>query len=305
MLQYLSGVQGAPKQKKTYKNYKKMNIKENNGIYYPGSMGKISLKNVVNKVTSTVKDAGKSVADAGKGLVSNIQNIKLDAKTIAHNVAKVELFIPRAAFLLVVRAGELTEKTPLHFNLAKRIAETWNKKGPEVKDFWYKVGGEPSELMNIINMASNKKVSGINYLGEPVTIGASVATATPLIAKIMEIIGKASDFAENNPKLVAQGQKLLQGAIDNAKKSNPEQAQQFDELQTSIKNAIPKETQEQIEIVGKTIPSNQITNLANQTSSEIKTVKENEATSTGTNKMLLYGVGAVAVVGAILLLKKK
>lgn len=263
---------------------------------------KAGTKNLV----STAQSATQSVQNAGQQLVSTVQNIKVDPKALAHNIAKVQLLIPRGAVLVCIRAGELTEKTPLHFNLAQRLADAWSKKGTEIKDFWYNIGGEPSELINIINMASKTKISGVRYLGEPVTVAASVATATPFIVKLMDIIGKASDFAEENPKLVAQGQALLKGAMDNIKKDNPEQAKQFTELQASINNAVTPSTQAQAEVVGKTLSTGEIVNLANQTASEISTVKANESTSTGNNKMLIIGiVGAVALLGTVILLKKK
>jgi parallel beta-helix repeat protein len=317
MLSYLSGVNET--------NLKNNNMNNNDelGIYYPNAeMGKIKftvpkitpprvIQNTVAKITppiiktavttikSNVQDAVKSTQDAFKGINQDL---------VKHNIAKVSLAIPRGAFLVLLRLGGALEQTPVKINLAKKMAEGWASKGNDLKKKWYELGGDPQELVNIINIASNKPtISGMSYLGvEPVTTAAAttgtVAAATPIIASITAILGTATAFLSDpkNKEIIGIGKAIAGKALDEAKKNNPAQAQAVQSLTDDVKAVIP--------MVTIPVTTAQVTSATNNATGVITDVKTQLAPPQPTkdNKML-YIIGGVAVVGlgALFLMKKK
>ena len=125
------------------------------------------------------------------------------AQKAAHMLAKQALLVPRGAFLGLILLGKALEKTPIKINIAKRIAEQWSNKGKQLSELWYKLGGEPDILKKQVSKATNKQLAGnMGYVVAATTAG-SVAAASPIIVKILQIVGKGADFAKKNPKLIA------------------------------------------------------------------------------------------------------
>lgn len=273
------------------------------GTYYP-EIGKIKLKapKLKGKLKTAVKKAKQRLKD----------DKHKPAEKVAHQLAKQALFIPRGAFLAIMLLGKALEKSPIKINLGKKVAEVWSKKNKDIKEFWYKVGGEPDILEKQINKFKSSKISG--YLGvEPSTTAAaaSVTAASPIIMKFLKIVGKASEFAKKNPKLLAQGQALINKGIKNVAEKNPEQLKSLNLVADEITKVLPPKQQAKINKIRTAIPKSTTDKIVKQTVTDIKTIaQETGTTPTKTpagnkNKMLLIGGGAVALIGAYMLLKKK
>jgi len=311
MLSYLSGVN-----QNNLKN-NNMNKNEELGIYYPDAeIGKIKLsvpkviqtavntvqsqvQTAVNTVQSNVQSAIQSTQDALKGI--NVDKVK-------HDIAKVAMVLPRGAFLVLLRLGGALEQTPIKINLAKKMAEEWGSKGTRLKQVWYDLGGEPQELVNIVNIASKQPaVSGLSYLGvEPVTTaaatGATVATATPIITAITAVLGTAGAFLSDpkNQQLIGIGKAVAQKALASAQQNNPAQAQKVQEVINTVTQTLPSVTMP--------VTSQQVNTATNTASGVVTDVKNQLAPpQPPTDNKMMYIIGGVAVLGlgALFLMKKK
>ncbi len=131
---------------------------------------------IVKKVVNAVKNAGGAVKEAG-------------------------LVVSRAAFLGIVTAGPLTEKTPMKFNLAKKIADSYKKNPAIIKGIWTKLGGDFNSLAKAVQTGSSTKISGIGKAtieestavqvgGIGVVSAAAVVTAISAAAPILMAIMK-------------------------------------------------------------------------------------------------------------------
>ena len=264
-----------------------------------------------------------------KKIIDRRKNDKHSTKQkIAHMFAKQALFIPRGAFLGILLLGKALQKTPIKINLAKKIKQNWATKGNQIKEIWYKMGGEPDILIKQIEKANNAKLSGDMGFVATAGIGAAIASATPVILKIVKLFGKAKEFAEKNPKLVAMGQAIVKKGIDKVAKKNGKVASKYSEaikLADDITSVLPPETQAKINKVRKKLPNSLVINEGNKAVEQVKEVtkqvdNENpnletqsikDTTTTGesvtpkTNTMLYVGLGATALVGAYFLTKKK
>jgi hypothetical protein len=279
------------------------------GIFYPNfgkPKKKLKLKIKAPKLKGKLKSA---VQKAKKRLKDDKHSPK---EKISHQLAKQALFIPRGAFLAIMLLGKALEKSPIKINIGKKVAEVWDKKNKDIKEFWYKVGGEPDILEKQIKKFKSSKISG--YLGvEPTTTAAaaSITAASPIIVKFLKIVGKATEFAKKNPKLLAQGQALVNKGIKNVAEKNPEQLKSLNLVADEITKVLPPEQQAQINKIRTAIPKSTTDKIIKQAVTETKGIKQTTGTTpTGTptgnkNKMLLIGGGAVALIGAYMLMKKK
>jgi len=259
-----------------------------------------------------------------KKIIDRRKNDKHTRKEkIAHFFAKQALILPRGAFLAILLLGKALQHTPIKINLGKKMKQAWGSQGKKFEELWYKLGGEPDILKKRVEKATNSKLSG--NLGVVATAGAAaaIASATPVIVKVLKLFGKAKDFAEKNPKLVALGQGLVKKGIDKVAKKNGKVASTYSEaiaLADTITSALPPETQKKINKIRKKLPSKLVDSLADKTIADIKQVttasganediKQTADTTADSqptkNKTLLYvGLGATALVGAYLLTKKK
>jgi hypothetical protein len=264
-----------------------------------------------------------------KKIIDRRKNDKHSTKQkIAHMFAKQALFIPRGAFLGILLLGKALQKTPIKINLAKKIKQNWATKGNQIKEIWYKMGGEPDILIKQIEKANNAKLSGNMGVVATAGIGAAIASATPIILKMVKLFGKAKEFADKNPKLVAMGQAIVKKGIDKVAKKNGKVASTYSEaikLADDITSVLPPETQAKINKVRKKLPNSLVINEGNKAVEQVKEVtkqvdNENpnletqsikDTTTTGesvtpkSKTMLYVGLGATALVGAYFLTKKK
>jgi hypothetical protein len=276
------------------------------GIYFPSNLGKpkkklkIKAPKLKGKLKTAVKKAKQRLKDDKHS----------PKEKVAHQLAKQALLIPRGAFLAIMLLGKALEKTPIKINLGKKVSEVWSKKNKELKELWYKVGGEADILEKQINKFKSSKISGDLGVVTAVAAGGSVTAASPIVVKFLKIVGKAKEFAEKNPKLLAQGQALVNKGIKNVAEKNPAQLQNLNLVADEITKVLPADTQAKINKIRTAIPKATTDKNIKNATTGIKTITNTlDEKPTGTPKtnnknMLLIGGGAVALIGAYMLMKK-
>ncbi len=272
------------------------------GIYYP-EFGKPKLK--MPKLKGKLK----------KAVQKTKQRLKDDkhkpAEKIEHQLAKQALLIPRGAFLAIMLLGKALEKTPIKINIGKKVSEVWDKKNKEIKEFWYKVGGEPDILEEQIKKFKSSKISG--ELGSAIAAGGSVAAASPIVVKFLKIVGKAKEFAEKHPKMLAAGQAAVKKGIEAVAKKNPDKLQSINKVADEITKVLPPEQQAKINKIRTSIPKSSIDKIEKNVVSEVKNINQesgttplnNETTTSSKSNVMLYAIGGAVLVGGFLLMKKK
>jgi len=270
-----------------------------------GELGKPRKKLFKGKVKAKIKEKIKKAKERRK-------NDKHSPKEKAlHNIAKAAFTLPRGAFLAILLLGKALEKTPIKINLAQKLKDKWSTKGKQIKEAWYKFGGEPDILVTQINKATRSQLTG---MGVVIEAGASVATASPIVVKLLKILGKAKEFTEKNPKLIAAGQAIAKKGIEKvaSKGKNAENYNKIISLADEVTKVLPKETQSKINEIRKNLPDKLVKGVQAQSEEEIQETKdaqngpETTKTSSGSfNKNLMIGLGAAALIGTYLIVKKK
>jgi LPXTG-motif cell wall-anchored protein len=282
------------------------------GIIYPSaSFGKPKgkLKAKLKKASAKVKQAGAKLKKATS--LKTDKNDKHSKKDqLKHKLAKVSLAVPRGAFLSLLLLGKALEKTPIKINLAKKLAEAWNKgKKNEIIEKWYKLGGDAETLKNQINKAQSQKLNG--FLGEPATTataGTTVAVASPIVASLLAIVNKASKFAKDNPKLLAVGQKIAKDGLNKVQAKSGISKESLDltkEVSNTLTENLPKDVKDAVNRVANTVTGKQAQNLFEKAKNTLTMPEEIKPRTGKSNTGILIGVGAIALIGGYMLLKKK
>jgi hypothetical protein len=180
---------------------KKPIIKKDMSLYSlsgvtPDSPEEISGVNFT-KITQNLKKASAKASNVVQKAVKELP--KATAK-LADTSKTVSLAPARAAFLTLVSLNGL--------GLASNLKALVAAKGKASLDFWDKLGGEPDKLLKAIDTGAAKKalLAGVEeemdsraeifdgYSGDgvgAVGIAATVASATPILLKVKDILGKA------------------------------------------------------------------------------------------------------------------
>lgn len=134
-------------------------------------------KKKTSKILNTVKKVGKNVVKA--------------AKVIKQGAVTINLAIPRAAFMTLLRFNVNGWAT----GLSKMTAN-------DLK-FWMQIGGNRTDLMKAIaEGAKRKRILGLEDadtmvgIGEPVTIAGALASAAPIIIKVKTLLDKAEKISK-------------------------------------------------------------------------------------------------------------
>lgn len=245
-------------------------------------LGANFFKKAKQKVQQAAQKAKAQIKKAGA-------QIKKVGQKVIKTVAKVGLAPSRGSFMLLVRLNV--------FGLAKGLAKQWNKDSGKIKSFWKDLGGDENELKKVIATGSKMKVNGIGairsyyrkngYIGvEPVTTAtaAAVASATPIIVKVVDLLKKSGINVDTVKKGIDAGKKLLSKAQNVTKAEIVVPAEKEAATQVTVdKNPLPSETIEQTTTTPATTTP---------------------ATKEPMNKALIIG-GAIAAAGAVYLLTKK
>jgi hypothetical protein len=157
----------------------------------------------------------KATAKASQTVQKTVKQIPAAAKKVVETTKTVSLAAPRTAFLGLVSMNIRGLASSLSALIAKR----------GVKDglsFWETFGGDVSALQKAIaNGANKKQIFGVQeenaafneiysgysgdgvYIGEVVTATTAIATATPIILKITDILKKAGINPDDVKKIAA------------------------------------------------------------------------------------------------------
>lgn len=150
------------KKKYNYKIDKNMSLIAISGIGRRKSKAerKEQKKKIINRVKNKIKQGGKLY-------------VKLNPATVTG----------RNAFLLLVKLNV--------FNLAGRLNKLISINEPKLKKFWSNIGGDYSTLLKNIKLGARKKPkkpsNNVNGIGE-VVVATTVATATPILVKILALL---------------------------------------------------------------------------------------------------------------------
>jgi hypothetical protein len=152
-----------------------------------------------NKLKKGFKNVTSSVSNAAKKIVAEIPQA---AKKVVQGTKTVTLAIPRTAFIGLILLNVRGWATAL-----KKILD---RKGEfEAFKWWFELGGNRTELKNAVNKGANRKafLAGIEeeeasrtaifdgysgdgvYIGvEPVSVTTALASAAPIIAKLLSFL---------------------------------------------------------------------------------------------------------------------
>jgi hypothetical protein len=152
-----------------------------------------------NKLAKNVRSAAAKASNTVKKAAAQIPAA---AKNVVQKTATLGLAPARAAFTGLVALNVR--------GLATDLKKVFDKKGREGFQWWADLGGNRDELLKVVNNnASKKRILGIEeenssfneiyggysgdgvYIGEPVTIAASLAAATPILIKVADVIKNA------------------------------------------------------------------------------------------------------------------
>lgn len=172
-----------------------------------------------SKVKDAVKKASAKASNVVQKAVKDVPNI---AKKIVQGTKTMTLAVPRTAFIGLVRVNA--------FGLATDLQKLHKAKGMPGLQFWYDLGGDRSALIDVINNgAKMKRIMGVEEendsyrdifggysggvntaIGEPVTLATAVATATPILIKVKDILAKSGIKVDELASAVTKGKDTFQ-----------------------------------------------------------------------------------------------
>ena len=267
-------------------------IDKNMALYQLSGLEDAEVGGILSKAKNAVKKAATGVKQAAKSVAKPVVQA---AKAVKQGALTVSLAIPRNAFLLLVRFNVHGWATGLN-KMSWDKLKWWSE--------WF--GGNRTDLQNAIKAgAKNKRILGINYndylvpesvgaIGvEPVTVTAALASATPIIVKVADVLKEAEKISDTVNKVTTTVNKT-QDAINKGNAA-------FKSLTgKSVSDVIFKKDS------GKTADTSQLTagDFSTPTDSEAMAVANSVAKSKpmDNKNLLLIGGGALAL---IFLLKKK
>jgi len=157
-----------------------------------------------NKLAKNVKSAAAKASNTVKKAAAQIPAA---AKKVLQKTATLGLAPARAAFTGLVALNVR--------GLATDLKKVFDKKGRGGFQWWADLGGNRDDLLKVVNNnASKKRLLGVEeenaafreiyggysgdgvYIGEPVTLAASLAAATPILIKVADVIKKAGISSE-------------------------------------------------------------------------------------------------------------
>jgi len=175
--------------------------------------------------TKVKQNVSKATAKASNVVAKAVKEIPKAAAKMVDTGKTISLAVPRNAFLALVKLNVS--------GLATSLKKLTDKSGPTGIKFWDTFGGDLKSLENAIKDGATKKrimgpveeenafnevyggYSGDGvYIGEPVTIAASLASAAPILLKVKDILSKAGI----NPDDVAKIQDAAKKATTDFKK---------------------------------------------------------------------------------------
>lgn len=137
---------------------------------------------------------------------------KAKRKKLFKKLKSAGLAPARAAFLGLLALGRALSKTPLKINLAKKIADAWQKdNGKKFIALWEKLGGKADKLKKAIQKGTKVQLHGEDFqiLGNgdmqiagigvvtAAAAGAAIAAATPIVVAFMKLLKKDGHVSDS------------------------------------------------------------------------------------------------------------
>jgi hypothetical protein len=235
----------------------------------------------------------KKAVTKAKGAVKNVgQAVKNVATTVKQGALTVGLAIPRNAFIVLIR-----------FNV-HGWATGLSKMSFDKLNFWQQIGGNRTDLINAIkDGAKKKRILGIEDsdvltgIGEPVTVAASLATASPIIIKITSLLTQAENISKKVEGITSKANKTAQAI----KKGE----QDFKKLTGGISPLdIIYKKQEGEKGDKNSLNTNDFKQPTDKEANDVAKALVNKSSGTGFNKMYLIA-GAAAIAAIVLISKRK
>lgn len=240
-------------------------------------------------IDTEVAEVGSLKKFVKKG-VSSVKNV---ANKVKQGALTVGLAVPRNAFLVLIRFnvhGWATGLSKMSFDRLK---------------FWQQIGGNRTDLMNAIKAgAAKKRILGVNdneviydsTIGEPTTIAASLATASPIIVKITGLLKDAENISNK-----VEG---IKGKVDQTKDAVAKSTEGFKKL-TGGKNPTDIIFKKE---AGKKGDKNKLSPTdfkqpTDKEANEVAAALVSSKTGGASNKLIL--VGGLAAVAAVVFLSKR
>lgn len=101
----------------------------------------------------------------------------------------------RASAILLIEAGSLTEKTPLKFNVAKKLAKNWQRDGgKKLSAIWEKFGGKRENLRKAIIKGSKVQLAGAVQLGSLAALITAATASLPIFISFVSHLKGTGDL---------------------------------------------------------------------------------------------------------------
>lgn len=242
------------------------------------------------QVGNIFKKAAKGVSKAAKATASGVAKV---AKTVKQGALTVGLAVPRNAFLVLLRFnvhGWATGLSKMSFDRLK---------------FWQQIGGNRTDLINAIKAgASKKRILGIDDtnvldtgIGEPVTVGAALVSATPIIVKITDLL-KDAEKISNQVEGITTKVDQTKAAIDKGKKGFAALTGGKDPSDIIFKKDAGKTGSK------NSLSPNDFKQPTDKEANDVAAALVSSKTGGASNKLLLIG-GAAAIAAVVILSKRK
>jgi hypothetical protein len=142
-------------------------------------------------------------------------------KKVGRGVLKVGAAVPRNSFLVLVKLNVRS--------LATNLKKVQAKEAGKLTNFWEGLGGNVNALNKAIEIGSKKKRLGT--VGEPITVSAAVASAAPILVKVVDFLNKAGITKEDLQGIQQMATNALRNKINETISKQEEQA-----IQQEIQN---------------------------------------------------------------------
>jgi hypothetical protein len=153
-----------------------------------GNAHTVQLGGLFQSIAQGAKNVTQTVANAAQKVTAATGNaLKTAVQAVADNVQKINpvMVTARTAYRGLVALNFRGQATKMANALTTREGEE------KLRNFWTSnlIGGNMADLISAINAGKGKKaILGGTGLGEPVTIAASVAAATPVLIAIEKVL---------------------------------------------------------------------------------------------------------------------
>jgi hypothetical protein len=198
------------------------------------------------KKVAVKKTIAQKKAIAQKKVAVKKEKVKVAKKQILTKIKKVGKVVVKYNPLVATARNSFLVLVSLNvFNLAKRLNMMLVKNPKKLLDFWKGLSGNFASLQSAINTGKNKKA-----IVGAVAVASAIATATPILVKVMKFLEENGISKEDIKKAVntvvakAIDKKITKEAVKQVEEEEKEEAPE-EETETTSEEA-PEEATETI-----------------------------------------------------------